>query len=98
MIVCPIICRYAKALIQAMAASEAKCSLVFHDIQGDEPDSDFLPRLQSFLSRLESHCTTVGQLYAAMLSAGERVRERSEGGGAGSSDLLDVLLDLLLIV
>ena len=91
-------CRYAKALIQVMAASEAKCSLAFHDIQGDEPDTNFLPRLQFFLNRLESQGATVGQLYAAMLLAGERARERGGGGDAASTNLLDRLVDMLQLV
>ena len=77
--------RYAKALIQVMAATEANTKLVFHDIQSEDPN--FLMKLMSFLALLEHHHVTVGTLYSALLKAGEQQKPLQ--------DLIDLLTNIL---
>ena len=58
--------KYAKALIQAMAAAQANTKLLFQDIQSEPKDNDFLPKFMGFLSLLMQNDITVGRLFTAM--------------------------------
>ena len=58
--------KYAKALIQAMAAAQANTTLLFQDIQSEPKDNDFLPKFMGFLSLLMENGITVGKLFSAM--------------------------------
>ena len=58
--------KYAKALIQAMAAAQANTKLLFQDIQSEPKDRDFLPKFMGFLSLLVQNDITVGRLFTAM--------------------------------
>ena len=62
--------KYAKALIQVMAASESRTTLVFHDIRTSVVDSDFLDRFMHFHSLLIQSKVTIGMLFSAMIAAG----------------------------
>ena len=65
--------KHAKALIQLMAAVEAKKTLVYHDVESgleEEDASPFLTELKSFVNVLVRNKVTVGQLYSVMLEAG----------------------------
>ena len=81
--------KFAKALIQVMAASEAGTKLIFHDIP---PTSDFLKQLGDFLSLLIQNHVTVGQVYSAMLEAGTVVA----GNRLQEYDILSLLRCSLL--
>ena len=66
--------RYAKALIQVMAAAMARTNLVFHDIQGAlDRDPVFMHSLQDFISFLVQQEITVGMLFGSMVKAGEKL-------------------------
>ena len=86
--------KYAKALIQLMAASEAKTKLVFHDIQQAGPlqELDFLPQLLQFLVFLSKRGVAVGKLFSTLLEVGKL---QCQGHRDSSSDLLKLLTQKL---
>ena len=85
--------KYAKALIQVMAASESRTTLVFHDIQTGMGNSDFLDQLMSFCSHLSQSKVTVGILISAMITAGKKTKFQS----LKDPDLLHQLKQILAL-
>ena len=86
--------KYAKALIQVMAASESKTTLVFHDIQTNcMADSDFLEQFMHFHSHLSQSKVTVRMLFSALIAAGAK----GKCLGLKDLDLLQQLKQILAL-
>lgn len=85
--------KYVKALIQLMSASVANINLVFYDVSLSGSNTfmaEFLDTID-FLKRQE---TTVGELYSALLSTGQKIqKERIE-----KPDIFILLRDELQLV
>ena len=63
--------KHAKALIQLMAAAEAKKQLIYHDISdGGDKVTPFVDELQTFVNVLVNRKVSVSQLYSVMVEAG----------------------------
>ena len=66
--------KQAKALIQLMAAAEARKQLVYHDVESVGVEkSTFLQELETFVKFLVLQRVSVAQLYSVMLQAGHMV-------------------------
>ena len=67
--------KYAKALVQLMAAAEAKKLLIYHDVEnsakGDNTETPFLKELKTFVDFLVDHKISVSKLYSAMVEVGQ---------------------------
>lgn len=67
--------KQAKALIQVMAASRAEAALLFTSVEdfASGNGSSFAASLARFVEALRAKGVTVGALFSAMLSAGDKV-------------------------
>ena len=84
--------KQAKAVIQLMAAAEAKKLLVYHDIDetvGGEEATPFLLELETFVNFLVQKKVSVAQLYSVVLEAGHLFNKTEQS-------LLDICTKLLV--
>ena len=70
--------RYAKAIIQLMAAAVAKKRLIYHDVEKGDRTSPFLQELSDFVTEIVDKKVTVAQLYSALLKVGGAVFDDKE--------------------
>ena len=85
--------KQAKAVIQLMAAVEAKKLLIYHDVDttaGHEETTPFLLELETFVNFLVQKKVSVAQLYSVMLETGHLLLKNTE------QSLLDICTKLLI--